>query len=97
MGEDVPPEDYDWQDAKWYCISVDAFWDATPATGCGQALFHQTKCCRLGSGIKNWYAMGKNCTNLGEVCNVAAVTAQRITNKSGPYDTIGECNAVCGT
>lgn len=91
MGTPVPK---DWpvlEAEKFYLVTLDAFQDAGPLTGCDQTFVTRVSCCKSAALIQAWIDAGCRCLAGCELCVVTGFTAQRIICIQGPYDDYDTC------
>lgn len=95
MGTPVPEDWPELEDAKWYCVTEDAYWDGDLEVGCRGSPFSRDSACRTGAVIKAYLAAQNQCV-FGQFLVVASSPAQKkVVCITGPYDTQGECQAEC--
>lgn len=94
MGTPVPPDIPDLEDAKWYCVTADIFFDLDFWKKCDCIYQGQNKGCRTGAQIKAYYDAGGDCEWLTGFLNPYPAYT-RVLCIIGPYDTEGECLAAC--
>lgn len=95
MGDAVPDDPEPLIDDKWYCMTLEVF-QGGPESGCEQTPQGTIKCCKLGVAVNGWRDLEQDCLFATELCVYSGFSSQRIINWIGPYDTVGECNAICG-
>jgi len=87
MGEDVPDSPPGYETGKWWCC-----WTQLWRGGIPVAVF---ACCKLGEDLNAWIAsQGDGNTQLcGDIGNIDYATLEAVT---GPWDTQGDCEFLCG-
>lgn len=92
MGTPVPIEVPDLEDAKWYLVKVDGFFQPPPdwKGTCADDYVGSGSCCRTGADIK---IFKPNECRFGFRLCLPPEGAQRMTCCTGPYDTEEECVA----
>ena len=95
MGEDPDFDINDLIDDKWYCVTVDAFWDGTAARDCTQNFWLTASACRLGLDIKNWLNDDEECRDAILLVPTGGQPAQKLINIGSPHDTRDECIGEC--
>jgi hypothetical protein len=95
MGNPLPPEIPDFVDEKYYCVEVAAY-ETVLDNGwkCGDYTRNYHGCIR-GSVINTWLATGGPMNYTYPLIGAPIENCQLLMWWSGPYDTGGECEAVC--
>ncbi|MBA7666909.1 hypothetical protein ES703_74992 [subsurface metagenome] len=89
MGTPVPPAPPDIEDAKWYRVTVNKYFQPGGAGDCSDNFIGRESCCERGDFIKAWYAGGGECRHFHPLCGLAF--ALHLVYLGGPWDTRLEC------
>jgi len=89
MGNEIPPDWPDIDDAKWYKVTVNKYFAPPPAGTCADPFVGRESCCERGDDIKAWIANGWECHAFHPLCGL--VPALHLIGVAGPYDTFAEC------